>query len=259
MRTGSKPALLTAMTLALSLVAPARAGQELVSLTMVERAGAERQAEWVTIGVPLPKGRVKSVEDLSLAQEGRPLAADILPVNCWWEDGTLRWVHLIFPARCPANGQATVTLTLGGPTARQDEALHLTESEDRVVVDTGPLVFAVRKKGFNLTFQAGIFLEGMRRYYEMSGDQEALDYIRQSCDRLIAGNKKGGVTAQAHSFLYRKTGDSKYLQAALDNLPQEGQFGNPGKDFALAMRNAAMCLGDLHRIAQKQTAIKEAP
>jgi hypothetical protein len=93
----------------------------------------------------------------------------------------------------------------------------------------------------------------------MSGDEEALNYIRQSCDRLIVGNKKGGVTAQAHSFLYLKTGDSKYLQAALDNLPQAGQFGNPGKDYALSMRNAAMCIGDLHRIAQSQTRIKEAP
>jgi hypothetical protein len=97
----------------------------------------------------------------------------------------------------------------------------------------------------------------MRRYYEMSGDEEALDYIRQSCDRLIAGNKKGGVTAQAHSLLYLKTGDAKYLQATLDNLPQAGQFGNPGKDFALSMRNAAMCIGDLHRIAQKQPTAKE--
>ena len=34
---------------------------ELTSLTMIERAGVDREDEWVTIGVPLPKGRVKSV------------------------------------------------------------------------------------------------------------------------------------------------------------------------------------------------------
>jgi hypothetical protein len=97
----------------------------------------------------------------------------------------------------------------------------------------------------------------MRRYYEMSENEEALKYIRDSCDRLIAGNKRGGVTAQAHSFLYLKTGEGKYLQAALDNLPQEGEFDNPWKNYALSMRNAAMCIGDLHRIAQQQ-ATKEA-
>jgi len=762
----TKPALLTAITLALSAVTTARPGQELVSLTMAERAGVERQAEWVTIGVPLPKSRVKSVEDLSLLQDGRPIDAEIIPVTRWWDDGTLRWVHLIFPAGCPANAKASVTLAVGETTAQHEASLRCTETDDGFLVDTGPLTFQVRKNGFNLidmaqvngetiirshscglgvcvggkeylassdpnarvvleekgplhavvhatgsfrnaagerqfdfdcrlyayaacpyvdtvvtlinrqgqepdkialdgffvelpttvrqgtctfgtedggvnkgslavkpeacifqssssehvfsgavagggggkqtkptaigwgdlsdqtkglaagvkwfwqlhpksiefnaegrllvglyparcskpldiytgvarthevrllfhagqpdvkklhgvfaglqrplrpfappkwycrdtqclgdyceaggpelygsfaekvakfdaafelanrrneafhdartlkgvetdsygflgfgdsvhyvwtpnlnvpeniawdgnyygyphmmcvqflrtgnleyfdnfeahalhvadvhvvhytprthliggcrycpptdhvridptnssdyktakvyvsdlfnhhkvaeiierwyflrdhrsrdvaqivldycyrwtyadndygqprgpgtimdfcyqgylltgeriwiaraanvlrvhrgrdlnlSFQAGIFLEGMRRYYEMSGDEEALNYIRQSCDRLIAGSRKGGVTAQAHSFMYLKTGDRKYLQAALDNLPQEGQFGNPGKDFALSMRNAAMCIGDLHRIAQSQTTIKEAP
>jgi len=103
-----------------------------------------------------------------------------------------------------------------------------------------------------LSFQAGIFLEGMRRYYEMSGDEAAFAYLRESADRLIAEGKKGGVTAQAHSFMYLKTGEQKYLDAALDNLPRNGQFGNPWKNFALSMRNAAMCIGDLHRVAEKE-------
>jgi hypothetical protein len=100
-----------------------------------------------------------------------------------------------------------------------------------------------------LSFQAGIFLEGMRRYYEMSSDEEALAYIKASVDRLIDTGKKGGVTAQAHSFMYLKTREQKYLDAALDNLPRNSQFGNPWKQFALSMRNAAMCIGDLHHAA----------
>jgi hypothetical protein len=84
----------------------------------------------------------------------------------------------------------------------------------------------------------------------MSGDEDALAYIKASVDRLIDTSKKGGVTAQAHSFMYLKTGQEKYLDAALDNLPQSGQFGNPWKQFALSMRNAAMCIGDLHHVAQ---------
>jgi hypothetical protein len=107
-----------------------------------------------------------------------------------------------------------------------------------------------RGKELKLSFQAGIFLEGMRRYYEMSGDEEALAYIKASVDRLIEADKKGGVTAQAHSFMYIKTGERKYLNAALDNLPQNGIFGNPWKQFALSMRNASMCIGDLHHVAQ---------
>jgi hypothetical protein len=102
-----------------------------------------------------------------------------------------------------------------------------------------------------LSFQAGIFLEGMRRYYEMSGDQEALEYIKQSVDRCIEEKKRGGSLAQAYSFMYLQTGDKKYLDAASENLPQNGSFDNPWKNYALSMRNAAMCIGDLHRAAQK--------
>jgi len=92
----------------------------------------------------------------------------------------------------------------------------------------------------------------MRRYYEMCGDEAAYAYLKESADRLITEGKKGGVTAQAHSFMYLKTGEQKYLDAALDNLPRNGQFGNPWKNFALSMRNAAMCIGDLHRVAEKE-------
>lgn len=105
-------------------------------------------------------------------------------------------------------------------------------------------------RDLKLSFQAGIFLEGMRRYYEMSGDEEALAYIKNSVDRLIDTGKKGGVAAQAHSFMYLKTSDRRYLDAALESLPQDGQFGNPWKEFALSMRNAAMCVGDLHHVAR---------
>lgn len=110
-----------------------------------------------------------------------------------------------------------------------------------------------RRRDLRLSFQAGIFLEGMRRYYEMSADEEALEYIKKACDRIIAGGgKQGGNTCAAMSFLYRKTGDRKYLDTALAKLPQKGRFGNPWKDFGLAMRNAALCIGDLHRIARQR-------
>lgn len=107
-----------------------------------------------------------------------------------------------------------------------------------------------RGRELRLSFQAGIFLEGMRRYYEMSGDEEAYEYIKNSVDRMIAESKKGGVDAQAYSFMYLKTGERKYLDAALENLPRDGQFEHRWKNYALAMRNAAMCIGDLHRAAQ---------
>jgi hypothetical protein len=86
--------------------------EELVTLTMEERVGLDREDEWVTIGVPLPKGKASFPDQLAVLKDGEPVAAEILPVNRWWENGSLRWVHLIFPADCPARGKASVSLAL---------------------------------------------------------------------------------------------------------------------------------------------------
>ena len=67
---------------------------------------------------------------------------------------------------------------------------------------------------------------------------------------MIAEGKKGGVDAQAYSFMYLKTREKEYLDAALKNLSRGGEFEHRWKNYALAMRNAAMCIGDLYRTAQ---------
>ena len=122
---------------------------------------------------------------------------------------------------------------------------------DRKWIPRAANVLRVHKgRELRLSFQAGIFLEGMRRYYEMSGDEEAYEYIKESVDRMIAEGKRGGVDAQAYSFMYLKTGEEKYLDAALKSLPRDGQFEHRWKNYALAMRNAAMCIADLHKAAQ---------
>ena len=146
-----------------------------------------------------------------------------------------------------------------GPGMIMDFCYHgyIFTGEKRWIERAAHVLHVHKGRDLKLSFQAGIFLEGLRRYYEISGDEQALEYIRQSCDRLIAQGKGGGVTAQAHSFMYRKTGEQKYLRAALDNLPWSGQFGNPWKDYALSMRNAAMCIGDLHHVSQQPASDSE--
>lgn len=42
-------------------------------------------------------------------RQARTVPCEVLAVNKWWDDGTLRWVHLIFQSDCPANGKALVT------------------------------------------------------------------------------------------------------------------------------------------------------
>ena len=68
-----------------SMVGKACAVQELVTLITTERARISHQAEWITIGVPLPKGKIRSTKELCVLQNNRSIAAEILQVNRWWD------------------------------------------------------------------------------------------------------------------------------------------------------------------------------
>ena len=124
--------------------------QELVTLTMTERAGVNREAEWITIGVPLAKGQVRSIDELCVLQNGQAIAAEILPVNKWWDDGSLRWVHLIFQSNCPANSKTSITLAKGVQAPDLRQTVKVTERTDHFLVDTGKIAFEVLKRGFNV-------------------------------------------------------------------------------------------------------------
>ncbi len=134
----------------LALPAGALPAEALVTLTMTERAGVERKGEVVTFGLPLPKGKVKSAGRLSLTSAGRAIPAEIIPVTRWCDDGSLRWVHLIFPADCPAKAARKLTLALGDAPPPPARTLRATEQADRIVIDTGAVRLAVRKSSFNL-------------------------------------------------------------------------------------------------------------
>lgn len=143
--------------------------EELVTLTMEERVGLDRADEWVTIGVPLPKGKVSSIDQLAVLRDGKPVAAEILPVNRWWKDDSLRWVHIIFPTDCRARGKTSVSLALTqcrvadceeekriGNAILPKPVIKVTEEDDRFLLDTGVLKFQVRKHGFNVIDTAEI-------------------------------------------------------------------------------------------------------
>lgn len=140
-----------AVNLVLALLASALApvgasadtNRDIVTLTMTERAGVERRAEWITIGVPLPKDLVKSTDELYLRQNGRTVPCEVLAVNKWWDDGTLRWVHLIFQSDCPANGKALITLAGASAAPPPKDLVTVTDKPDRFVVDTGAINFEV--------------------------------------------------------------------------------------------------------------------
>ena len=67
-------------------------------------------------GVPLPKGLVKDVKDLSLkTADGKAVPASFSLLNKWPDDGSVRWALLDTQLDVPAGGSVTITLRLPRP------------------------------------------------------------------------------------------------------------------------------------------------
>ena len=126
----------------------AASGLQAVQLTVRERSGIERFDEPVTSGVPLPEGRVSSVDGLVLSGPGGPVPCEFRAASRW-PDGSVRWAHLDFQASLPADGELSLLLLPGSPAAAQSR-LELIELIDRFVVTTGKIRAEIRSAKFNL-------------------------------------------------------------------------------------------------------------
>ncbi|MCX7590428.1 MAG: DUF6288 domain-containing protein [Kiritimatiellae bacterium] len=124
-----------------------------VGLTVEERLGVSRLAEPVTSGVPFPKGALKDILSLRLVdQSGRSVPAQFTLVNKWWQDGSVKWVHLDFQPTVMAGSKAVFTLKDGGSAVASPslKKVSVARSGSDYIVNTGLLQFRVRQEGFNL-------------------------------------------------------------------------------------------------------------
>ncbi len=102
------------------------------------------------------------------------------------------------------------------------------------------------------TFQLGFWLEGVRRYYETTGDERALQRMRQYGDEVMAESEHTDPNrAHAFGFLYGATGERKYrdFAAASVRRSQPG-YSNRWKDFGSHLRNGMFALHWLSRDAE---------
>ena len=146
--------------LVLSGILPALPAAALeVKLTVEERLGVARSAEPVTSGVPLPRGALKDAAELRLFDaSGKAVPAQFGIANHWWQDGSIKWLHLDFQASVPAKGKAAYVLRDGsaGPAPAPPAKLEVSPAGSGLAVDTGPLRFTVKKDGFNLFDQVSV-------------------------------------------------------------------------------------------------------
>lgn len=99
----------------------------------------------MTIGVPLPRGAVYDVNELSLGD----VPCDIDAVARWGpgDGASIKWVHLRFAGKY--DGGKPVTYYLRKVSARPASNLKVQESAEAITVDTGAIRFQVNRKRFN--------------------------------------------------------------------------------------------------------------
>ena len=82
---------------------------EKIAIQLEEVNGVARINEPVGLGIPLPKGTIQTVHNLTLLDDQKPLSLQLEPL-AHWPDGSVRWVHASFLASLDPNSKKTLVL-----------------------------------------------------------------------------------------------------------------------------------------------------
>jgi len=167
MRSGRvRPSVPVALAVCLSAAAVSNAYE--VKLKVIEPAGIARQFEVVTVGVPLPPGKIADVKVLRLLNaEGREIYATFRPLAfyTWRPEKSVRWVEVTFPVDLAANGEMEVRLRDDGPpesAAPRRPRWRIMKSGTGVLVVSGGARFEISRQ-FCLFTRAWVDLNGNGR------------------------------------------------------------------------------------------------
>jgi hypothetical protein len=143
-------ALFAALSVVCSLSASLAGETELVRLTVEEEAGAARAGEPVTMGVPLPEGKVADAACLGLVDEaGKEIPCQATEVARWLDGKSVKWVHLTWNQSVPAKGKAVVTVVLrDAPAPAVQTDLSAAEANGVVTVQNRFVKFTVKGANF---------------------------------------------------------------------------------------------------------------
>ncbi len=127
------------------------ADQEIVTLTVQEEYGFDRVNEPMTMGVPLPEGKVSDAGLLVLRDaSGKLVPCQFTEAARWLDGRSVKWVHATWLQSLAAKGRTTVTVALNGKPAGGAATSLSAELKDNVVtVQTGYVKFRVRGAKFN--------------------------------------------------------------------------------------------------------------
>jgi hypothetical protein len=117
---------------------------------IVEKSGVYRKNEPITMGIPFPKGVLKSTSHLTLLD---PTTGD-LPIQTQvlssWPDRSLKWVLLDFQITIQANSTKELKIKQGesANTKNVENNILIEENQGRILINTQSATFLVNTKLF---------------------------------------------------------------------------------------------------------------
>jgi hypothetical protein len=135
----------------ISTLCAVAAPEVIVKLAVAEEAGYDRVREPMTMGVPLPEGRVSDAARLGLQDAaGKAIPCQVTEVTRWLDGKSIKWVHLTWSQSLKAGATDTLSLMLlDAPQPPQAGSLKAEEKDNTVTVQTGFVKFTVRGAGFD--------------------------------------------------------------------------------------------------------------
>jgi hypothetical protein len=167
-----------------------------VPFTVKSVAGIQVSGFPVSVAIPLPRGAFREVDGFRVTDAGgKAVPAQISVLNRWWAgDQSIRHVLIHFQPSVPAlaGGITPYRLVNSHSPVPSVAPVMLSETPERITVNTGPLLFTVRKKsGFTLIDELWLDRNADRKFTD---DEKAIAPNRTNGGVLIpAGNLTTGV------------------------------------------------------------------
>jgi hypothetical protein len=122
-----------------------------IAIQLEEKNGMARINEPVSLGIPLPKGAVRTTNNLVLMDEQRPLGLQLAPL-AHWPDGSIRWVHASFLIRLDPNSKKFLMLAQRKISSFITPEPVIKQTTEGLVIDTSSGSVALQPN--RLTWQA---------------------------------------------------------------------------------------------------------
>ncbi|MEZ4621448.1 MAG: hypothetical protein R2867_38930 [Caldilineaceae bacterium] len=121
----------------------------MTTLTFEKLSQFDRAAEPVTVSIPFAQGTLTDPDHFTVTDDGTPLPLQYR-ILAQWPDGSVKWLLVHLQPDLPGNRAKRLHFAVESdavpplPTQR----CVVTEEDDNLLIDTGPLMFRVGKRGF---------------------------------------------------------------------------------------------------------------